>query len=169
MISMALDKLADTCKQLGIKVEPGKLELVGGKTEAILALQHGKHTLIAMARSPITAVLAYVIQLEDADVEVLAKQSPQLIGRLAAVLKREMLEGRSGYAFVPHPVHVAAPFGQIRIEQQIIVGEGALEKQRLLDGMQELVVCAIRCIEVLGHAFSAIHESLPAHPEYTFV
>ncbi len=83
---------------------------------------------------------------------------------LLGILRREMLEGRSGFVF-RFTEDEPPKLKTVGVEQKLIVEDETPETtQRLADGIQELVVVGIRCQQVLGQAFSASRaSSTPTH------
>lgn len=93
------------------------------------------------------------IDLRPEDTELLAKQHMETQGRLLAILKREMMEGRTGYVLGTDDKGLHG----VRLSQKLIVSSTDINSiQRLNDAIQEIVVVACRCTEVLGQTFGSL-------------
>ena len=121
-----------------------------GKKVDCVVLRHGPYPVVAFDRGSFVQ-LAVIIEIPEKDSELLAKQPTDITDRLFTVLKAAMLQGRTGFNWKVD----GKKLKQIMIEQRIIVAPDRQESiQRLLDGIQELVVIGVRVSMILGEAFS---------------
>lgn len=156
-MTQRLDFVTRMAKRLGNEVDTGAATEKDKEIPARL-IRHGSHQIIALDRKDFV-VLVFAMDIPEEDSKALAALHEDVQRRLFAVLRREMLEGRSGFSI---RVSDDDPprLQQIRIEQKLVVEEAdGPTTQRLADGLQELVVVGQRCIEVLGQAFSDIREA----------
>lgn len=163
--------LRDCIEKLGWSVNEGKAISSDGKERPFLLTTHGgEHQVILVpTEDGKHADVLIEILLHEDDVALLGKQSQQVKRQLMAILRREMLEGRSGYAFVPHPTDKLLFLG-IRISQSILLDDSTQGLQRLMDAKQEVVVVAMRCVLVLGHVFDSVKATeLPPDPEHVYI
>lgn len=152
-----LDHVKKGCATLGLKTQDAEAQVNDRKLKA-LVITHGGTTLVAL-QFPGFIQLVCPIDIEGGDAALLAKQPEEIQNRLFAILKREMLQGRCGFALhfdeAKKPPHLT----RITIEQKIIMGStNPSSVQRLADGIQELVVVAFRSGQVLGEAFRNVRD-----------
>ncbi len=109
---------------------------------AVLVVELGSHFEVAVQ-----------FDIPDADSKLLEEQHPDTKNRLLTILKREMQEGRTGYAINTDQKGIHA----IKLVQKVLVSASdPTSIQRFQDAIQEVVVVACRCGAVLGQAFGDI-------------
>ncbi len=154
-MSEMLEEIHRTAVLLGNRVDKREARDPDENPIDILVIHHGTHSLIAID-SGTYVTLTYQIDIPEKDAQLLSETHEDIQRRLVAILKREMLEGRSGYRF-EWSEDDPPLLRRIRIDQKLlIVKNDPQSAQRLADGIQELVVVGIRSIEVLGQAFSDV-------------
>lgn len=141
-------------QKLAIKAEKGVAKEDGRRIDFVL-LHHGPHPVFAFDRGTYVQ-LAVIMDLDPKDSNLLAKQPKGIRDRLFTLLKVAMLQGRTGYNMALD----GEKLKRIILEQRVVVAPNRQESiQRLLDGMQELVVLGVRCRMILGEAFSSVRET----------
>ncbi|HLQ41963.1 MAG TPA: hypothetical protein VK189_03820 [Thermoplasmata archaeon] len=150
------ENLKRIAKKLELKPERAEAEDEKGKKIPILALHHGTHNLFAIEQAGYTLIV-YPMDVDPKDAALLAKEPPEIQQTLFAILKREMAEGRSGFLLQLDETKKPPEVRRISLEQKIVIQNERPETvQRVADGIQELVVTAIRCQLVLGQAFQDV-------------
>lgn len=124
-----------------------------GKVVPALEIKQGRYTLYAIELNS-SIKLMLQIDIDPKDAALLGKQPPEIQRDLIAILRREMLEGRTGY-------ELNTPDGKllgIRLSQNLIISDENSSAQRLLDAIQEIIVVTCRCLEVLGQSFGSMRQ-----------
>ena len=153
-----LEQLRRAASALDVPVEDAEGEVEPGKTAKVLVLKHGKHNLTGIDKKRYVFLL-YPMDIGSEDGALLARQPPDLLERLYLIVKPEMAEGRTAYALIFGEKEPKV-LQQIRVEQKIVVADNRPETvQRLADGIQEVVVAAVRCQLVLGQALRDVRAS----------
>lgn len=153
-----MERVEKIARALSIKTERGSVTNDKGEKIEVVILHHGNHRLLAWMENE-HCLLTYPMELAQGDSKLLAEQPMEIQQRLFTIIRREMLEGRSGY-MMNFDDSKPPRLVQIRVEQKLVLDpEGIPSKQRLLDAVQELVVTAMRSQIVLGQAFSDVRDS----------
>lgn len=154
--SQVLQRVRRASEILGHKVQEDVAKDAKGNALKVLVIHHGTHRIVAFDAKKY-AVLMYPMDIAPEDAALLAKQPEETQTRLLTILKREMLEGRSGFGLIFDEKKKPPELRQIRVEQRVLVEDGRPETvQRFADAIQEIVVVAVRCQIVLGQAFSEV-------------
>ncbi len=153
---MVFEHLKRIAKRLDLKPQVAEGVDDKGNKVPLLILEHGTHKLLAIESEGYTLVF-YSLEVKREDGALLAREPPEIQQTLFSIVKRELAEGRSGYRLVFDETRKPPELREIRVEQKIILrDEQPATIQRVADGVQELVVVAIRCILVLGQAFQDV-------------
>jgi hypothetical protein len=150
-VTFLLERLREILEAIGYQVEEGSAQDDKGRTIEILGLAHGPHRVIGLDQGKIVELI-YPMDVRAEQAALLAKWPDELLDRLLALLKREMLEGRSGYTIAFGPENPKA-LRQIRVSQRLILHDANPQTlQRVADAIQEIVVVSVRCQLILGEA-----------------
>ena len=149
-----LERLAVALSTLGIESRPVSFPDDAGKVTPAVQFDVVRHTFLAIQRpGQILLVLAY--RIPEADVSAIAALDEQARDRLYLAVSRVLLHGRTGHAFkFRQPEDRRYPAG-INLQQSLVVNQiDQSLLQRILDGLQEMVIAAASCRLVLGQEVS---------------
>ncbi len=148
--------LKEIAGKLELATEELKAQDKDGKEIVLLLIKHGPHGVLAFQKKGFTE-LAYIMDLPPEDSKRLAELPPEAQQELLAIMKREMMEGRSGFEMAFDETKMPPQLRRISIVQRVIIEDRRPETvQRVADGIQELVVVGSRCNAVLGQVFQNI-------------
>jgi len=153
------EHLRRIAKKLDVEVQPGTAENAKGEKFEITLLKHGAHVIAALERKQYTTLL-YPIDFSPQESDLLASQPEEIQTRLIGILRREMLEGRSGFNMLFDETKKPPRLRRITIEQKLVIqDEGPETTQRVADAIQELVVVGMRCGDALGLAYQDLRSA----------
>jgi len=153
------EKLQQVLETLGYKVSKGSAQDDKGRAIPLLTFKHGVHQLVAFEEDN-GVQIAYPMDIRPEDTALLEKQPDEIMGQLFSILKREVLEGRTAYVMATTETENPKKWKalkQIRVSQKVIVADTEPHTlQRVADGIQEIVVVAVRCQLVMGEALRSV-------------
>lgn len=164
---MSLERLRTIATKLDMAVRDYPLQDDQGRQVPSLLLKHGSHDLLAIDNGEYVLIM-YPIKLKPEHTAALARQSAEIRSRLFAILRREMMEGRSGYRLEYEDPPANTRLLGISVEQKVVIADtDPVTMQRVADGVQELVLIGIRGGSVLAKTFAVQAAAAPSsdyHP-----
>lgn len=142
-----LEPIQDWCEDLDREAEITDLELADGSKATALEIEHGDHFVWAIPRGE-TVDLVYPFYLTDDEVARFEDLDPEELDQLLDGLEMVLLVGRSAYdlIFDKHDRFVG-----FTMTQTFVPDPGDPHaRQRLADGIQELIVSGLRGGRFLG-------------------
>jgi len=137
-----------------------------GSDVQLLQIAHKPYNLLVFDRGGYYE-LSFVWDIDEKDAALLAQQSKEIQERLFLVLRREILEGRTGFEFRYDQTKTPPWLLRIVMVQRIVIrDESPTTLQRFADGIQEVVVVGVRCQDVLMRAFGDIRGGEKAPDTY---
>lgn len=165
------DKVRDVARLLELEVEEGARKDATGKETPLLAIKHGSHRVIVIpGTTTVTLLVAHALPAEAA--EKLARLPEKTYAEFLHRLRRELLEGRSGYSIDYDKTKEPHRLRRLTLTQKIYLGPiDSVTVQRFGDAIQELVVLAVRANTLVGRTLASVRAaegpgsapSLPTH------
>jgi len=152
-----IEEVEKAAKILGIGYEWKEAPGTDGKQVRFLLLNFGVGYKIACTEGQNSVLLETAILMKREDAEAIAIDANRQ-KRLLRVLKLELLTGRTGYRFETEKDQLRA----IVLSQRLILSaDSESGLQRFWDGLQELVIMAARCLELLGAVLGDMRTAPP--------
>lgn len=148
-LSPNLETVRDWCKRLAKPAEPKELTMEDGSEATVLEIEHGDHDVWAIDGPGEVVDLVYAFYLTEAEIDRLAEMDEPDYQALVTDLEMALLEGRSAYRFYLDADGRLSGFSVTQVLH--VPDEADVGKiQRFHDGVQEIVVTALRGANMLG-------------------
>lgn len=155
-----LERLTRAARALGFGAEAATGTSDGDPQPAVV-VQHGGHRLVAMDEGG-HLLLTYVLEIPDEDAARLANLNSEDMGALLAVLRRELLGGRTGMEVFLQDEDDPTTFDAVHFHQMLMLPDLEPDRvQRLADGVQELIGLAVRGTDLLSAVLQAVDGTTP--------
>ncbi len=153
-------------RTLGIEVIEQKAEDEKGRPVDVLVIHHSPYNLYGLQRGGIFE-MALPLDIDPKDAALLARQPADIQERLLAILRREMMEGRTGFEIRFDETKKPPELRRIAVVQRlVVVDDSPTSIQRFADGIQEMTVVAVRAADVMGRAFGDMRTAQTAPDTY---